>query len=84
VNLKESQCITLGKEVILLIQGKLASNAQFVEHGLYSEEEEEEEEPWMNGWPSLSHESSTKKIIKKQKTGEDIVCLNWKVAILQQ
>ena len=42
VNLKESQCITLGKEVFLLIQGKLASNAQFVEHGLYSEEDEEE------------------------------------------
>ena len=44
MNLKESFCITLGKEVFLLIQGKLASNAQFVEHGLYSEEEEDEEE----------------------------------------
>jgi len=32
------------KEVFLLFQGKLASNAQFVELRLYSEEEEQEEQ----------------------------------------
>ena len=35
-----------GKEVFLLFQGELASNAQLVELRLYSEEEEEEEQKY--------------------------------------